>query len=237
MRVQGTGPPLLLLNGWTRPMASWEPFLAALSGRTLVTFDAPGVGASATPLLPLPMSVLAEIAAGVLDVVGLDEADVLGYSHGGVVAQRLALAAPERVRRLVLVATSCGLGATPGSAFALRALREPLEAHPWPRPNLVGAWWQSLAVAGWSSLPFLAAIRTPTLVVSGARDRVVPPLNSAVLARRIPGADLVLMRGGHDLQRRGPAGELAQVVEPFLTRDERVDLRHEQRPRTDKHAV
>jgi len=228
VRVQGAGPPLLLLNGWTRPMASWAPFTQAMAGRTIVSFDAPGVGASATPPLPVPMSVLAEIAAGVLDAVGLDQADVLGYSHGGVVAQRLAVAAPERIRRLVLVATCCGLGATPGSYFALRALREPLEAHPWPRPHVLGAWWQSLAVASWSSLPFLAAIRIPTLVVSGTRDRVVPRLNSALLARRIPGAELVLLPGGHDLQRRGPAGDLARVVDPFLSRGDAVGSRHEQ---------
>ena len=72
------------------------------------------------------------------------------------------------------------------------------------------------AFASWSALPFLGGIRTPTLVVCGTGDRVVPPVNSAVLARRIPGAELVLMPGGHDLQRRGPAADLARLVEPFL---------------------
>jgi len=207
-------------------MASWEPFTDALPGRTFVSFDAPGVGASGTPLLPVPMPVLAEIAAGVLDAAGVGRADVLGYSHGGVVAQQLAVAAPARVRRLVLAATSCGLGATPGSCFALRAVREPLEGHPWARPSLIGAWWQSLAFAGWSTLPFLGGIRTPTLVVCGTGDRVVPPVNSALLARRIPGAGLVLMPGDHDLQRRGPAADLARVVEPFLAGSDEVPPRH-----------
>lgn len=44
VRVQGDGDPLLLLNGFTRPLESWEPFVEALSGRTVVSFDAPGVG-------------------------------------------------------------------------------------------------------------------------------------------------------------------------------------------------
>ena len=38
--------------------------------------------------------------------------------------------------------------------------------------------WHSLAIASWSSIPFLGAIHLPTLVVSGAHDRVVPPENS-----------------------------------------------------------
>jgi len=42
IRVEGSGPALLLLNGLTRPLENWEPFVAALSERTIITFDAPG---------------------------------------------------------------------------------------------------------------------------------------------------------------------------------------------------
>ncbi|HZJ05517.1 MAG TPA: alpha/beta fold hydrolase [Nocardioidaceae bacterium] len=215
IRVQGEGEPLLLLNGLTRPLESWEPFAEALSGRTIVSFDAPGVGGSPTPILPLPISMLAGLAASVLDDAGFATVDVLGFSHGGAVAQQLAAQASSRVRRLVLVSTSCGVGATPGSQDALRA-RTPSEAHPWPRPDALGLLWNSLAISTWSSIAFLGAIRAPTLVVCGERDRVVPPVNSSMLARRIPGADLVMLSAGHDLQRRGPARLLVETVEPFL---------------------
>jgi pimeloyl-ACP methyl ester carboxylesterase len=216
IRVEGEGDPLLLLNGLTRPLESWGPFTQELSGRTIVSFDAPGVGGSPTPILPLSISMLARIAAAVLDEAGLDRADVLGFSHGGAVAQQLAVHAPARVRRLVLVSTSCGLGATPGSQDAVRGLRRPSDAHSWPRPDAVGALWHSLAISSWSSIPFLGAIRAPTLVVCGDRDRVVPPANSTLLARRIPGAGLVMLPAGHDLQRRGQASVLVSTVEPFL---------------------
>lgn len=79
--------------------------------------------------------------------------------------------------------------------------------------------WHSLAIFGWSSIPFLGAIRVPTLVVCGARDRVVPPANSRLLARRIPSADLVMLSAAHDLQRPGPARALADAVEHFLAAD------------------
>jgi len=216
IRVEGSGQPLLLLNGLTRPLESWGPFIEMLSGRTVVSFDAPGVGGSPTPILPLPITTLAGIAASVLDEAGLDTADVLGFSYGGAVAQQLAADDPARIRRLVLVSTSCGLGSTPGSEAVLRGLRAPSDARSWPRSDAVGALWHSLAISSWSSIPFLGAIRIPTLVVCGANDRVVPPANSRLLARRIPGARLSMLPAGHDVQRRGPARLLLNAVEPFL---------------------
>jgi pimeloyl-ACP methyl ester carboxylesterase len=218
MRVQGGGEPLLLINGMTRPLQSWEPFTRELPGRTVVSFDAPGVGDSPTPVLPLSIPSLAALAVAVLDAAGLDDADVLGFSHGGGVAQQLAADFPGRVRRLILAATSCGVGATPGrKRDVLAGLGTPQGAKDWPPTDAMGVLWQSLAFSNWSSIPFLGAIRAPTLVVSGVRDRVVPPINSRVLAGRIPGASLVMLPGGHDLQRPDKALGLARVVEDFLS--------------------
>jgi poly(3-hydroxyoctanoate) depolymerase len=219
---EGEDPPLLLLNGLGRPLQSWDPFTRSLSCRTIVSFDAPGVGGSPTPVLPLSISMLASVAASVLDETQLDSADVLGFSHGGAVAQQLAIDAPARIRRLVLASTSCGLGAIPGQQDRL-ALRLASEARSWPGSNPVGTLWQSLAISSWSSIPFLGAIRAPTLVVCGTRDRIVPPANSALLAQRIPGAELVLLPAGHDLQRSGPASALAGAVEPFLAAARALD--------------
>lgn len=217
VRVQGEGDPLLLINGMTRPLQSWEPLIRSLPGRTVVSFDAPGVGASPTPVLPLSIPALAVLAVAVMDAAGLDHADVLGFSHGGAVAQQLAFAHPARVRRLVLAATSCGVGATPGSVWAgLRGLRPPADAASWPRADAMGMVWHSLAYSNWSSIPFLGSIAAPTLVVCGTHDRIVAPANSRVLAGRIPGASLVMLPAGHDLQRPDPARALADVLRRFL---------------------
>jgi len=219
MRVQGEGDPLLLINGLTRPLQSWDPFVQELHGRTIVSFDAPGVGGSATPLLPISIPGLAAVALAVLDAAGLWDADVLGFSHGGAVAQQLAHDTPDRVRRLVLAATSCGVGATSGRwGDVIRGLGTPPDGgSTWPRPDPLGMVWHSLAISSWSSIPFLGAITVPTLVVCGRHDLVVPPENSRVLAGRIPDASLVLLPAGHDLQRTGPATALASCVEDFLS--------------------
>ena len=132
MRVHGDGPPLLLLNGLTRPLESWEPFTAELGDRTIISFDAPGVGRSRTPLQLVSITKLAAIAASVLDAAGVASADVLGFSFGGAVAQQLAFDSPGRVRRLVIVSTTCGVGAIPSARPRLDSLRMPEDASTWP---------------------------------------------------------------------------------------------------------
>jgi poly(3-hydroxyoctanoate) depolymerase len=219
MRVVGNGDnPLLLLNGLTRPLESWEPVADALVGRTLISLDAPGVGDSPTPIFPLSISALATLAASVLDEAGVRRADVLGFSHGGAVAQQLAAQSPSRVRGLVLASTSCGVGATTAIRKALTSSGRP-GIRSWPGRDPLGAVWHSFAIATWSSIPFLGAIAAPTLVVCGTGDRLVPPANSALLARRIPHAELAMLPGGHDLQRCGPASALADRVDLFLSSD------------------
>ncbi|MBS4727973.1 alpha/beta fold hydrolase [Mycobacterium sp. SM1] len=222
-RVGGSGEPVLLLNGLARPMHSWVPFASWLPGRTVITYDGPGVGASDTPILPLPMPTLADIATRVLDAVGVGSADVVGFSHGGAIAQQLAASHADRVNRLVLLATSCGAGAIPGRGRdAVRLWMARRRATPWARPDPLGVLWQLVAITTWSSIPLLARIGAPTLVVCGKHDRTVPPANSALLAARIPGAHLVTIPAGHDLQKPGPAAVVARLVDRFLRAGSRM---------------
>jgi pimeloyl-ACP methyl ester carboxylesterase len=221
-RTTGSGDPVLLLNGLSRPMESWTGFAGALRGRTVITLDGPGVGASETPVVPYSMPMLSDVAARVLDAVGIERADVVGFSHGGAVAQQLAVGHPARVNRLVLLSTSCGVGAVPGRGRdATRILLAPSRTTPWPRPDPLGLLWQVAAISTWSSIPVLGCIDAPTLVICGDHDTAVPPANSRLLAARIRDARLVMIRAGHDLQKPGPAAIVAQLVEQFLESETR----------------
>src|SRR3954471_15249302 len=216
-RTTGSGDPVLLLNGMSRPMESWTFFAGALRGRTVIAFDGPGVGASETPVVPYSMPMLSDIAARVLDAVGVEKADVVGFSHGGAVAQQLAVGHPTRVNRLVLLSTACGVGAVPGrSRDVTRILLRPSRGTRWPRPDPLGMLWQIVAISSWSSIPVLGCIDAPTLVVCGDYDRAVPPANSRLLAARIPNARLVTVQAGHDLQKPAPAAIVGRLVERFL---------------------
>jgi pimeloyl-ACP methyl ester carboxylesterase len=216
-RTTGSGDPVLLLNGLARPMESWTFFAGALRGRTVITFDGPGVGASETPVVPYSMPMLSDVAARVLDAVGVEKADIVGFSHGGAVAQQLAVGHPARVNRLMLLSTSCGVGAVPGRGRdATRISLAPNRATRWSRPDPLGLLWQIAAISTWSSIPVLGCIDAPTLVICGDHDTAVPPANSRLLAARIRNARLVTIQAGHDLQKPGPAAIAAQLVEQFL---------------------
>ncbi len=106
---RGEGPPLLMLMGTGSTMAEWDPALLRLLARDhrLILFDYPGVGRSG-PWRGRSFDSLADVTARFMSAIGVPEADVLGWSMGGFVAQRLAVAHPARVGRLVLAGTNAG---------------------------------------------------------------------------------------------------------------------------------
>ncbi|TMK52528.1 MAG: alpha/beta fold hydrolase [Actinobacteria bacterium] len=127
--VEGRGQPLLLISGLGASLDVWEPLREILPGFQTIAFDIPGVGESPFPSRPLTIPRLARLTAGVVETLGYDRVDVMGVSWGGGLAQELAHRAPDRVRRLVLAATSFGLGALPGRPRALIKLANPFRYH------------------------------------------------------------------------------------------------------------
>lgn len=129
--VRGEGEPLFLITGLGGSIPMWEPFARApaFAGRQVIAFDPPGAGASQTPRRPRSLRSIAGLAAGVLDALDVDRADVLGVSLGGGIAQQLAHQTPDRVRQLVLCATSCGWGMFPGRPWAVSILSTPLRYY------------------------------------------------------------------------------------------------------------
>lgn len=128
----GTGRPILLLNGTASPMNEWDPSLLrglAAHARVIV-LDYPGLGRSG----PAPGAWTFEAAAGwvaafIEQVAPGTPVDVLGWSMGGFIAQRLAIGHPQLVRRLVLAATNLGGSrAVLGPGWVRRADSQPDES-------------------------------------------------------------------------------------------------------------
>ena len=102
-------PPLLLINGIGARLEALEPFAAAVDPAVeVIRFDPPGVGGSPLPPGPYRFTGLCRLIAGLLTELGHDQADVLGISWGGAVAQHFAAFQRARCRRLVLAATAAG---------------------------------------------------------------------------------------------------------------------------------
>jgi pimeloyl-ACP methyl ester carboxylesterase len=112
-RVRGDGPPLLMLNGIGAPLEFWRPLEAHLGDLQTITVDPPGVGYSSTPRCRFSMRQYAGVMDDLLTHLGLPSVNVLGLSLGGLIAQELARRSPQRVEKLVLASTTCGVGSVP----------------------------------------------------------------------------------------------------------------------------
>jgi pimeloyl-ACP methyl ester carboxylesterase len=121
--IEGEGPPLLAIMGLTGTLGHWRGFPQRFSDRyRVITFDNRGAGGTSAPPGPYTTAQLARDALGLLDHLAIQSAVVLGVSMGGMIAQALALEAPERVTRLVLACTSLGgRNAIPPDAEVLAA--------------------------------------------------------------------------------------------------------------------
>lgn len=108
----GAGPPLLLLHGFTGSAATWRPLAERLAPlRRTIAVDLIGHGESDAPADPARYTAehcVADLLA-LLDSLGVDRFDLLGYSLGGRLALQLAAAAPARVARLVLESSTAGI--------------------------------------------------------------------------------------------------------------------------------
>jgi pimeloyl-ACP methyl ester carboxylesterase len=125
--VHGSGEPVLLVMGLGSNAYGWDRTIPWLSQRyETIAFDNRGVGRSDVPAGDYTIERMAADAAAVLDAVGHATARVVGASLGGMIAQRFALAHPERLRSLLLICTTPG-GAkhVPASAEVFKALLTP----------------------------------------------------------------------------------------------------------------
>jgi pimeloyl-ACP methyl ester carboxylesterase len=106
----GTGQPMLLIQGMSATHLTWgRPFLDALEPHfDRIVYDHRGMGRSGRAELPFTIADLAADALALLDALEVESAHVVGISMGGMTAQELALAQPDRVRTLTLGATYCG---------------------------------------------------------------------------------------------------------------------------------
>lgn len=234
-------PPLLFFSGIGANIELLAPFLEALRGRDVITFDMPGVGGSAENPHPYRLSSVADTGARILAALGVERADVMGVSWGGMLAQEFAYRHPQNVSRLILAATSAGMPMIPGS---LSTLAKMVTSHRYTDSGSMEAYLQTLyggssrnlgsyaariqaptsngylhqllAIAGWTSLRKLTRIKVPTLILMGAEDRVVPPANGKVLKFLLPEARLEVLEDAGHLFILTHMDAVAGMVEEFL---------------------
>jgi 2-succinyl-6-hydroxy-2,4-cyclohexadiene-1-carboxylate synthase len=127
--VRGSGPPLVLLHGFTGCTAAWDEVAPALALRcTTIALDLPGHGRSRLPADGTAgLEAAADAAVETVRVLGFERSAWLGYSLGGRVALHIALRHPARVARLIL--ESCSPGIEDPDERATRAAADEAQAQ------------------------------------------------------------------------------------------------------------
>jgi pimeloyl-ACP methyl ester carboxylesterase len=275
--AHATRPAVLLVMGLGMQLTAWPPeMVAALeeAGFRVVCFDNRDAGLSTAfdalgtpnllwaslkyklgmvPAAPYSLEDMAADAVGVLDGLNILQAHVVGVSMGGMIAQRIALAVPQRVLSLTSIMSSSGARGLPQAApqvmqallsrpsgtsldaavahsvHLFQAIGSP--AYPTPEAELrarvvasvrrslrpAGTLRQMMAVvADFGRAALLGRITSPTLVIHGKADPLVPFACGEDTARRIPGARLVAIEGmGHDLPPE-PVRQILAALIPHL---------------------
>jgi pimeloyl-ACP methyl ester carboxylesterase len=125
-RVFGSGYPLLLIMGYGSTMNLWEAgLISKLASRfKVIIFDNRGIGSSGIGTNAFSIEQFCEDTCGFMDALGIQQAHVLGWSMGSLIAQELVLRHPSKVNKLILYAAHCGAEMFPPSPEVIQQLTD-----------------------------------------------------------------------------------------------------------------
>lgn len=247
-------PVVLLAHGVLTSHEMWEPVVRALTPRwRVLRYDLRGHGATSSTAPPYRMEQLAQDAVDLLDVLGIDRVHFIGTSLGGMIGQQLAARFGERLhsatlanttavqpdpaawQRRIDVALAKGIGALVEGTlqrwftaeFQIRgaAMVDKLRAIAY-QTKVDGFAGCAAAIRDLDHADILEDITLPTLVLAGAEDAAIPPVESARLAQAIAGARFVPLSAAHQAAVECPE-EFVEAWEGFVAAEVPHSRAHE----------
>jgi pyruvate dehydrogenase E2 component (dihydrolipoamide acetyltransferase) len=222
------GVPLIIVHGYNGSCDYWYPdFLLSMgAARRVIALDLPGCGLSGK-LPSHTLDTYVDFFSAFLGALDIAQADLLGHSMGGLIAISLAVRYPHHVRKLVLV-DSAGLPELVKSQWLapLKMLTDSSMRHFRLYPTFIKnglrarAGVEGLQIIRTGSVRrILKQVQTPTLVLWGSRDRVVPLEHGAFMARHIPNARFAVVRGAGHMPFYEKPEQCNKIVLSFLRDD------------------
>ncbi len=236
----GAATPLVFIHGWTANRHRWDhQFEHFAKSRRVLRLDLRGHGESDTPTERYSIDGLAADVRRLLDDRGIDRFIPIGHSMGGMIAQTLTLAQPERVERLVLVGSvsqmvysrSRGLvmaasKSVPYNTFvAINIQRAFKRGYPkelirkyiadsqaTPRHVVMSCYD---AMREFDVLDRVREIQVPVLIVHGRHDIQFPPAQAERIAANCANATVKILDTGHECPIENP-GAVTEAIETFL---------------------
>jgi pimeloyl-ACP methyl ester carboxylesterase len=227
--THGTGRPLILLHGGLASGEMFEPILPTLAEHhQVIVPDLQGHGRTADIDRPIDVRLMAGDIAALIDHLGLDRPDVVGYSLGGGVAFHLAVAHPEKVRRLVMASANVRRDAIypdmlgqqlQVNAAAAEFLKDTpmyelyhrVAPRPEDFPRLLDKIGASMA-KDFDATDELRGLQVPTLIVAADAD-MAPPSHYVEVFKLLDGG----LRDGGWMGEGRPKGGHALAILPGLT--------------------
>ena len=227
--IHGTGRPLILLHGGLMSGEMFEPILPVLAEHhQVITVDLQGHGRTADIDRPIDVRLMADDIAALIEHLGLDRPDVVGYSLGGGVALQLAIRHPVPVGRVVSASANIRRSAIypemlaqqeQVNAAAAQFLKETpmyenyqrVAPHPEDFPRLLDKIGASMAI-DFDFTEEVRGLRVPTLVVAADAD-MAPPSHYVEIFALLDGG----RRDGGWMGEGRPAGGHALAILPGLT--------------------
>jgi len=225
---------VVLCGSLGAPAAMWDLQLPALAGQTVVRVDHPGHGEA--PLADV--GDVADLVRRVLDAAGDARFSFVGLSLGGAIGMQLALAAPERLERLVLASTAARFGepeqwlerAATVRAYGLGAIVDAVLGR-WFTPSFDGVdlyreYFLNTDPEGYARCcealsrfdvrDALGAVDVPTLAIAATEDPTTPPDVVETIAHSIPDSRFEVIEGAAHLVNVERSHEFNRLLEGFL---------------------
>jgi pimeloyl-ACP methyl ester carboxylesterase len=232
LAVRTSGPmtvrPVVLVHGMGGDHQTWRPLARQLRalGRTVITYDQRGHGRSSRSGDYL-LDDFRDDLTFVLDDLGVGEVDVVGHSLGAHTVARVAMAAPDRIRRLVLeeippmprgqadldenIAPSAGgWPERLRGAWSFARYPSPVIRFDHRMPQLVATQFQVIDTDWWDSLN---AITSPVLVISGGERSFLPPRHLRSVCEALPDGHFTAIEAGHSVHRDRPSEYNRRVLD------------------------
>lgn len=244
--VEGSGPWVTLSHSLTTDLSMWDQLAVALAPTfTVLRYDTRGHGKSSAPDGAYSFEQLSGDVLGLLDALQIARTHFVGLSMGGMIAQHLALATPQRLNKLVIANSISRIPPEAAAIWDERIAAVRAQGCAAMVDSTLGRWFtpdfrtarpevmarigQLIAatpVAGYVGCAEairrldltarLPKITTPTLVVVGADDPGTPPAASAVIAAAIPGARLEIIPSASHLSCIEQPQTFNRLVAAFL---------------------
>jgi pimeloyl-ACP methyl ester carboxylesterase len=224
----GEGPPVLLLHGGLANSNYWGHQVAALAQRFTVTvMDTRGHGRSPMMSRAFGYSIFAEDVAGLMDVLKIPSAAIVGWSDGAITGLQLAMSRPQRVSKLFAFGANVSIdglksGGAKSRVFALFAARckteyAALSPHPERWTQLVDGLRPMWRAEPAFSRQQLANVKAPTAVCDGEYDEIIKRDHMVRMSREIPAARLVMLPQVSHFAMLQNAPQFNRAVIDFLT--------------------